>query len=125
MLKKMGDGVINFAVLRVKPELEHNGINAVLVNSILCDNNDFINNGGYICDGARNINHETNFQGYLEKYFGFRKAYCKLHIKYRFPFNIAVKILLPFRKIFYKNSKKRGLHNIAAVLKMEEIISSK
>ena len=37
----------------------------------------------YICDGERNILHETSFQNYLEKYFGFRKAYCKLNLKYR------------------------------------------
>ncbi len=69
-----------------------------MVARILEDNNDSLNKGFYINDGARSIRHETAFQDYLEKYFGFRKAYCKLHIAYRFPVNIAVKLLYPFRK---------------------------
>lgn len=46
-----------------------------MVARILEDNNDRLNKGFYINDGARSIRHETAFQDYLEKYFGFRKAY--------------------------------------------------
>ena len=39
-----------------------------------------IEEGYYIVDGTRAISHETHFQDYLEKYFGFRRAYCHLHV---------------------------------------------
>ncbi|MBU5680968.1 hypothetical protein [Blautia sp. MSJ-9] len=89
---------LDFNVLRVKPEAERNGINAAMVAGILEDNRMKLEKGIYINDGSRSIRHETAFQDYLEKYFGFRKAYCKLHILYRFPLNVMVKILFPFSK---------------------------
>ena len=109
---------LEFNVLRVKPESERNGINAAMVSGILEDNKDRIGSNFYINDGARSIRHETAFQSYLEKYFGFRKAYCKLHIKYRFPVNIAVRMLYPFRNKISNESRMGSL--ICAVLKMEE-----
>lgn len=72
-----------YAVHKVMPNHEKKGVNAALVYGVLKNNKSFLENGGYICDGARNILHETKFQDYLEKYFGFRKAYCQLHIKYK------------------------------------------
>ena len=33
--------------------------------------------GYYLCDGQRNIRHQTNFQEFLVKYFGFRYAYTR------------------------------------------------
>lgn len=75
----------------------------------------------YISNGSKNISHETNYHEYLMKYFGFRKAYCKLHIRYRFPVGLAVRILYPFRSRIYKMDKNPMLRNAASVLKMEEI----
>lgn len=73
----------------------------------------------YICDGLRSILHETAFQDYLEKYFGFRKDYCKLEIKYRFPINIVVQLLFPFRKYIGRKSRLTG--QISGILMIEEI----
>ena len=69
-------------------------------------------------DGSRPIIHETNFQEYLEKYFGFRKAYCKLHVCYRFPVGLAVRILYPVRNIIH--TKNPTLNRMKSLLKMEE-----
>lgn len=55
----------------------------------------------------------------LEKYFGFHKAYCRLRIVYRFPLNIVVKLLFPFREKFNNESKLGNL--LVAILRMEEI----
>lgn len=109
---------LDFNVLRVKPEAERNGINAAMVAGILEDNRMKLEKGIYINDGSRSIRHETAFQDYLEKYFGFRKAYCKLHILYRFPLNVMVKILFPFSKKISNKSKIGSL--LCAILKMEE-----
>lgn len=96
----------NFAMLKVLPSCEKKGINAALVSGVLEYYNDRLGNGGgyYICDGERSLFHETHFQDYLEKYFCFRKAYSKLHIKFRFPISIGIKILSPFKSMISKSS---------------------
>lgn len=115
------DDFIEFCVLRVKPECERLGINAAIVAEILDMHKTFLENGGYICDGARSINHETAFQDYLEKYFGFRKAYCHLNIEYKPFMKCLVKVLYPFRGLLLKLGHVGIIHQISAVLKMEEI----
>ncbi len=115
------ENYVSFNVLKTNPSCEKRGINAAMVNGILDEFNDKLCREFYLCDGERNIAHETDFQNYLEKYFGFRKAYCTLNVTYRPIVAIAVKILYPFRKIF-KNFECNGLmHNIVSVLYMEEL----
>lgn len=75
----------------------------------------------YVCDGERSIFHETNFQDYLIKTFGYRKAYCHLHIIYRSWFGLILKVLFPVRKILYKFDNNLLIHKVNAVLKLEEI----
>lgn len=112
---------VEFNVLRVNPQYERSGANAAAVAAILEIHEKFLSNGGYICDGARSIAHETAFQDYLEKYFDFRKAYCKLNIKYNPKIGWAIKLLYPLRKRLLKVDHISKIHQINAVLKMEEI----
>lgn len=121
LLSKESESYVDFKVMRTNPECEREGVNAALVEGILKYFNSFLANGGYICDGARSINHETAFQDYLEKYFGFRKAYCKLHIAYKPRLKRVVHLLYPIRKFLLKMDGIGALHSINAVLKMEEI----
>ena len=99
-------------------EYERKGVNLALIAGIVEWYVQLEKQGAYLCDGARNVVHETNFQDFLIKYFGFRKAYCKLHIVYRPIVNVVVLVLFPFRHILAKvnNSKVK---NVCAVLKME------
>lgn len=124
ILNKSGD-YIYYAFHKVIPEHEKEGINAAIVAFVLDDHKDDLENGAYICDGSRSISHETKFQDYLEKYFDFRKAYCHLHIKYRFGVGAVVKMLYPFRSLLYKHDNSGLIHNVNAILKMEEIIRNK
>lgn len=113
---------VEFSVLRTEPIHEKNGINAVIVYEILEYYKDRFNGDFYINDGARAIRHETAFQDYLEKYFGFRKAYCKLHVRYKKPLGLIVNMLYPFRAVI---SNKTNLgSSVASILKMEEITRS-
>lgn len=113
-------------VQRVKPSYEKLQINAALVYGLLENNKEKLQKGNYyILDGARSISHETNFQDYLEKYFGFRKAYCKLHIAYNPGIKWIVKILFPFREILCKFDEIGFIHNINSVLLMEELCRNK
>ena len=75
----------------------------------------------YLTNGTKNVLHETNYHEYLMKYFGFRKAYCRLHIKYRGWVGAVVAVLYPFRKLFYKMKGRGPVRMVRAVLKMEEI----
>lgn len=113
-------GHLEFSMLRARPESEKKEINAAMVVAIVEDYNEKLSRNFYINDGERAIRHETAFQDYLETYFGFRKAYCRLNIKYRFPVNIVVRLLFPFRKNISKDSGIGSM--ISSVLHMEEIV---
>ena len=112
--------VHEFNMLRVIPECEKYGINAAIIAKIIEDNNLNFDGKWYINDGARSIRHETNFQEYLIKYFGFRKAYCNLKIKYRRPYGWLVNLIYPFRNYISGKSKIGSL--VSGILKMEQIV---
>lgn len=79
------------------------------MNEYYLDNQKF----KYVTDSARSITEHSNIQPFLEQNFKFRKAYCKLKIKYKWWFGIAVRVLLPFRKLIWNR-------NVRAVLNMHE-----
>ncbi len=62
----------------------------------------------YVTDGSRSMTEHSNVQPFLEQNFKFRKAYCKLKIRYKWWFGAIVKMLYPFRKLI-KNRNVRGV----------------
>ncbi len=121
LMVESSDSCVDFKALKVKPDYEKYSVNAALVDGVLKDYQLFLTDGKFICDGSRNVNHETSFQDYLEKYFGFRKAYCKLHIVYNPKIEWIIKILFRFRKVLLKLDGIKLVHQINSVLRMEEI----
>lgn len=113
---------IYYAFHKVVPSAEKMGINASIVAAILEGHRADLSNGCYICDGSRSISHESHFQDYLEKYFGFRKAYCKLHVIYRPIIKPIVYALYPFRSVIKKLDNNSFIHNINGILRMEELV---
>lgn len=77
-------------------------------------------NFSYVNDGARSISHDTNIQTFLMDKFKFRKAYCKLHIVYRWDIGLAVKVLYLFRSLISKVNSKM-FKKISVLLTQEEI----
>lgn len=67
----------------------------------------------YVNDGSRTITEHSNIQDFLIHNFGFRKAYCRLKIHYKWWFGVVIKILFPFRNII-------PFRNVKAILRMEE-----
>ena len=114
--------LVGLDVLKSNPDYEKEAVNAALVYGVLRHLDSFLLNGGYICDGARSINHETAFQDYLEKYFGFRKAYCKLNITYNPKLKWIINLLYPIRKFLAKLDWIGKIHQLNSVFKMEEIV---
>lgn len=94
-------------------------LNAALVYVILIDEKSALENGCYICDGARSISYETGLQDYLEKYYGFRKAYCKLIIKYRLIVKLVVQIVSLFEGTLLKYDDYRIIHLMNSMINME------
>ena len=77
----------------------------------------------YVNDGSRNLLHKTNIQGFLITKFGFRKAYCRLHVKYSPILKFIVMLIYPFRFVFYRFNNKFAV-KITALLCQEKIIRS-
>ena len=74
----------------------------------------------YVNDGARNLVHKTNVQDFLITKFGFRKAYCKLHIEYSLITRFIVMFIYPIRFVFYRFNNKFAL-KINSLLLQEKI----
>jgi hypothetical protein len=74
----------------------------------------------YVNDGARSISHMTNIQNFLIDKFNFRKAYCKLHIVYRWDIGMIVRLLYPLRKLIDQVDYK-VFNRLSVLLKQEEI----
>ncbi len=124
LLKARNANFLELTVLKTTSALEKYAINAALVHGIVNCYEEFLRDGGIICDGARSVNHETHFQDYLEKYFGFRKAYCHLHVQYNPKIKWLIKLLFPLRKTLASFDGIGRIHSINSVLKMEEICRS-
>ena len=79
----------------------------------------------YISSGERTINHVTGTQEYKIRRFGYRKAYCNLHIEYNPKIKWLMRILFVFRKLLAKLDKIRIIHLINSLLKMQEYASER
>ena len=78
----MKKGYIEWEILKTNPNYEKYNINAVIGARCLEFYENKLQQGILIIDGERNIFHQTNFQDYLIRYFGFRRAYCNVHVRY-------------------------------------------
>ena len=83
----------------------------------------YLNHEGklYANSGNRNLNHITNTQLYKIQHFQFRKAFCRLHLIYNPKISPFVKILRIFRPILRRLDHIHIVHEINAVLAMEDI----
>ena len=72
----------------------------------------------YVNDGARSITHHSNIQPFLIEKFKFRKAYCHLHLTYKWWFGMVVRVLYPFRRVI-KVAKVKAILNMEAMARGE------
>ena len=77
--------------------------------------------GKYLTNGPRNTVHETNFNDDLCHYYGFRKAYCRLHMSYNPKFKWIISLAYPFRKALSKHKNIKLINYLCNILLMEEI----
>jgi len=121
VINNENDGCIGLETHKSIPEYERLNVNAALIYKVIMDYNFKLSKKYYINDGERNVLHTTGFQAYLEKYFGFRKAYCYLHLKYCLWLRLFVALLFPLRKFLFSFKKNRLIILFCAILRMEEI----
>ena len=116
----INEKVVNLKIIKTRPRFQKKNVNAVIPYSICCY---YLNekHNLYVCDGARNIYHETNYQDYLVRTLNFRYAYCRLNIVYTFWMKVVVTLLYPIRKLFALGVNFNFLAKISAVLKQEQI----
>lgn len=110
----------DFTSMKADPAQERLEVNAALVKGVVDHYAKRLESDFYICDGERSVLHRTAFQDYLEKYFGFRKAYCTLNLRFRFPVNVIVACLRPFRK-YIKREGSSLQRQVWGVLQMDSI----
>jgi len=118
------DDMAYLKLVKVMPEFKKNEVNAALAYE-LCHY--YLNDLSlrYLCDGERNIRHETHYQDFLIKTLGFRYAYCQLNIVYHPLVQWIVKMLYPFRSIVrFFGEYSPLMYNVSCVLKQEQIVRS-
>lgn len=109
------DDACEYGIIGFEPEYKHNATYPYYgffynMNEYYLDNRKL----RYVADGARSITEHSNVQPFLESKLKFRKAYCKLRIRYKWWFGIIVRMLLPFRNVI-------GNRNVRAVLNMHKM----
>ena len=75
----------------------------------------------YVNIGARSLLHKTTTQRYLIDKFGFRKAYCTLHLEYRYLLKLIVRFLYKFKLFFNFFRWNFFINKIYGLLVHEEI----
>ncbi len=115
---------VHYVALCVRKAFEKQAINAALVYGMLEHYRERLeHNTCYIVDGERNINHITNHQNYLMQKFGFRKAPCQLHLRYRPGLAPVIATCYCFRKLLAKCDRfGRLIHKLNGLLAMEEVV---
>lgn len=110
----------DFMSMKADSDQERLEVNAALVKCVVDHYSERLERDFYICDGECSVLYLTAFRDYLEKYFGFRKAYCTLNLRFRFPVNVIAACLRPFRK----RIKRQGSalqRQVWGVLQMDSI----
>ena len=118
------DDYAEIVTAKFMPEFLNRQVSDALYHNVL----DFYLNTckkNYVSSGSRSISHITNTQQYKIRRFGYKKAYCRLHIAYNPKITILIKLVFPFRKILFAFDGIHLIHQLNAVLRMEEIHRSK
>ncbi|MDA3820248.1 MAG: hypothetical protein PF590_07315 [Candidatus Delongbacteria bacterium] len=74
----------------------------------------------YVNDGSRAIAHQTKVQDFLIHKMKFRRAYCKLNVKYKPWVRVFDYDFFPFRGVF-KSFRCNGCKKINVLMRQEEI----
>ncbi|WP_345970027.1 hypothetical protein WCX72_12320 [Sulfurimonas sp. HSL1-6] len=116
---RITEGCCKYDTVRFDPDYFHLNPSEALFYTL---NDYYLHQKGvrYIDDGARSLAHDTSVQQYLIRKFGFRKAYCRMHVVYRPSVQLAVRLLYPFRRII-ASFRNKFAARVTVLLKHEEV----
>jgi hypothetical protein len=76
----------------------------------------------YVNDGFRSILHASELQEFLERNFGFEKAYTGLTAFYRQPYGALVRATFPFRKLIGRlDERARAIYELERVARAARV----
>ena len=118
-MNQVVDGSCNFSATKFHPSFLKLRTSDVLFFKMT---EYYLNNLGlkYITGGTRSMSHDTNIQTEYIRKFKFRKAYCRLNVVYSFWIGILIKIIYPFKNIFYLFNN-RFITKIQTLIEHEKI----
>jgi len=113
-INRIHDGICDYETFKVLPEYLR--WYYPIYGLLYAENRYYLEVMGlkYVSDGARSITEYSNVQPFLEHMFNFRKAFCKLQVRYVWWLKVMVSIIYPFRNIVPSNS-------ISSILRLESI----
>ena len=113
-LLNKSSSMVFYETINIYPEYKRNYISYALIHRM---NFDYLNEHSYkfVCDGSRNLLHETGIQNFLISKFKFRKAYCDLQLIYNWKVRVLLYILWPFRSSIFK-LKHKVFKNLQSLL---------
>lgn len=107
----------NYSTVKFHPDFLKFNLSHILFYSM---NKYYLHEQGfkYVSDGFMSLVHESGIQNFLMKEFGFFKQHVSMNLQLRFPYNIAIACLFPFRELL---SKKDARFN--AIFKLKKFSS--
>jgi hypothetical protein len=98
---------VNYSTIKLNPAFLKFSPGYALVHTM---NRHYLTEGGfaYVNEGFRSVSHETNIQSWLLDTFGFEKAYTTLHLHYRLPLRILIRLAYPFRGVVGARNPRLG-----------------
>jgi len=116
----VGHEYVDYSVTKYNPDYMSKRISDALLYTMTFE---YLNNQKvkYVSDGERSIRHETAIQEYLVKTFGFRKAYCRLNVIYKYHIKLLVFLIYPFRLLVGMFSVIPVMNDFHSLLEQERI----
>lgn len=110
---------INLNVVTIDSSTYKRNSSVALIDGILTFYDNYAGGGCYLCDGARNVKHITNYQEFLISNFNFRKVYCKAKFICKWWVKPILFIALPFKKLLLKSNNKL-FYNLGCILRLKK-----
>jgi hypothetical protein len=72
----------------------------------------------YVNDGFRTIRHGTELQQFLERTFGFEKAYTGIDVHYRYPVRLGLRATFPLRRVISRlDDRAKALYELESAVR--------
>ena len=116
-----GDTEASYSALKFHPDYLRRYSSYALFHAM---NEDYLGEGrvAYVNDGFRSVLHDTDLQDFLERTFGFEKAYVGVDAHYRRPYGAVVRATFPFRNVLGRiDNRARAVYELERAVRAARI----